>query len=310
MGQGVVVPEGHTVTAFGIRSEQVVEDGPGRLVVAHLGAGSDDPDELTAVIEKARAALDRPAHGRAEAYFLQATAIGDLFEPRPVDGAQPARGIVWTVAQDGLWPTLADAGARERFLADLRTIDAPQWLVVDGSWETDHEFEAALREASIPVLQAINTPIFVEVGRPNGERVVGFVARPCAPTAKRGSPRFLMRAPRLRRLLLGALDSGATPSLVERLLDRPYKLLFFVNPDGTAQMMEWPDRTVPYLPVFGDLTTLQRTAHETNRPPDGIAVGGLTATELLTWARTDDFGIALNVFSDNGQVHYIPLHPG
>jgi hypothetical protein len=307
MGPDVVVPEGHSVTVFGIRADPVVEDGPGGLVVAHLGAGIDDPDELTAVIKQARAVLGRAC---AAAHFVRrATAISDLFEPNPLDGAEAAHGIVWTVAQDGLWSTLADAGARERFLAELRTIDAPQWLVVDGSWETDDEFEAALREASVEVLQARNGPVLVEVRRPGGERAVGFVAGPCTPTAKRGAPRPLVRAPRLRRLLLDALDSGATPSLVERLLDRPYKLLFFVDTDGTAQMTTWPDQPDPYLPVFGDLTTLQRTAHETGRPPNSFAIGGLTATELLAWARDSRFGIALNVFADSGQAHYIPIRP-
>jgi hypothetical protein len=75
-------------------------------------------------------------------------------------------------------------------------------------------------------------------------------------------------------------------------------------------MMAWPHEPDPYLPVFGDLTALQRTAHETNRPPNSFAIGGLTATELLAWARDSNFGIAMNVFSDSGQVHYIPLHPG
>jgi hypothetical protein len=72
-------------------------------------------------------------------------------------------------------------------------------------------------------------------------------------------------------------------------------------------MMGWAQSADPYLPVFADLPSLQRTMHEIGVDPATCGVGGLPPRALLARAQSSGFGVALGVFPEKKGVHYVPI---
>ena len=72
-------------------------------------------------------------------------------------------------------------------------------------------------------------------------------------------------------------------------------------------MMSWPGASAPLLPVYGDLASAERAAHETGRGPHSYLIAGLTPRALFEWARQARFGIAIGVYPKSGQVRYLAI---
>jgi hypothetical protein len=279
------------------------------LIVAQFGAGTDDPDEVMQVVDRAlHDFVERGADpSRPPTHFVRrATHLAELFAPATPETEEIRDGIVWAVGPQGLWPILRDRAQTERLLgAFRRASSAGQWLIVDDQWAAEDAFESELRALGIEMLQAApGQPFLAEVRRPDERRLCGFVARPPVPSS-RGGARPLARAPLLRRLLLNAVMHGDTSAVYDELLARTAGLAFFVGPDRGAQTMQWPGEPSPLLPVYADLESLYRTARELGRSPQSFAVGSLRAPELFAWASQNRFGLALGVFPDEGAVRYL-----
>jgi hypothetical protein len=120
--------------------------------------------------------------------------------------------------------------------------------------------------------------------------------------------RPLARAPRLRRLTLEAID-GSKRSLFAELRARQEPLVFFVE-GRTPHMMRWPGEPRAFLPVFGDLRSLDRMARETGMQARNVGVAAMRPSELLAWAHKDGLPVVLGVFPDQGAVQYLKIDPG
>jgi hypothetical protein len=297
------------VRAYGVSPDPVIDVTPAGLVMVHLGFGGDDPSEVDQILDEVatRLVASMPAV-KVVPRFAQ---LSDLFAPSLVEFELHRSSIVWTVGAD----TLAHYFENEsmpRFLDRLRRMAAGSCsLVIANPRSEDRALIDGCQTRKIHVVATeVGRAFLAEVNRPDGINIVGWLrdGHVISP-GPFGSPEQLLRAPRLRRLLLGvqAHDTAeAWLALLEELHTRRHQLLFFVQPGGTMGLVHWPGQGVA-LPVFGDLRSVFRTAAETNRPPNSYAVGSLPGPKLFAHALEQGFGVALCVFLDDGQVRYVPL---
>jgi hypothetical protein len=305
----IVVPAGHFVTVYKAQPEPCVQACATGLILAHFGFGGDDPEEIIGAFEKVGMDLESKRAAPPTTHFVhEPRVISDLFAPK-IPATQEVRGgVVWTVCQDGLWPMLQDQTRTNKLLSCFRRLSfTRQWLITDDQWRVHSTLHSSLKELGIGVYQSAPAdPFLIEVRRPDGLCIYGFVVRNLIP-APSGGPRPLFRAPRLRRLLLEATAHGATGSFYEELLARKSLLLFSVGMNKAPYMMSWAGEKSPLLPVFADLGSIDRTARELGRSPQSFGIAGLDPKELFDWAFKNQFGIAMGVFPDRGKVQYLKV---
>jgi hypothetical protein len=304
----VIVPEGHSVTAWVARPTPGIECSGAGLVLAHFGLGGDDPDEIFGLVDATITELERKGESSKTEFVDDAQSIGDLFVPAKPKTRDVGLCVMWTVRQDGLAATLHNPALGKLLVERLgRAAFVRQWVVVDEQWRRDDAFESALRALEIEIVHSTSTgPFLVEVWRPDGRCICGLVrSQPNA--AAPGGARSLHRAPRLRRHLLEALSRGASTSFYDELLAREFPLLFFADANRAPRMMGWPGQASPFLPVLPDLASLHRASQELGLAPGSFAVAALRPRELFQWASQSSFGVALGVYADEGQVRYLAL---
>ncbi len=310
----VVVPEGHSVVVYDAAAEPAVQRTESGLVLAHFGVGGDDPDEIFGVAEKADALLrSLPSTSPAIHFARTPRSLSKVFAPASVDTLEVRAGVVWTARQDGLATVLDVPALAERLLAVWQRLSfAHHWLAVaDDSWSPTPALDGGLRSAQVGVFRsAANDPVLVEVRRPDGLCIHGFVGQAPTISTAVAPARPLARAPRLRRLLLDAVSGGATGPLFQELRGRQTPLVFFVDKRGVPPTMKWPGEAEPFLPVFGDLRALDRAGRELGAPPQGLAVAAMRPTELSAWARKAGLRVVLGVYPDEGAVRYLKVDPG
>jgi hypothetical protein len=302
----VTVPPGHGVRLYDVAADPfVIRTGSG-VIVAHLGFGGDEPDEVDEVFEKVSALLgDRAPSVR---FVSQPVAINDLFAPAPVELEELHDVVVWTARSDTFVSQMA-VTSMERLLERFRRCGSrSQWLVSVDTLE-DRELVEGLARLGIGLVTCAAQPFLAEVDRPDGISVVGFVA-----TAHGEQPRSipgtagLIRAPRLRRLLLAVAEEPSADSwrsLLDELLRREHPLLFVVE-EGRPSMMKWPGLDAA-LPVFADLRSLMRAAAELQRQPGTYGIGVLAGRKLYSYAHENRLPLAMNVYPDEGPARYVVL---
>ena len=305
----VVVPVGHLVKTYDAQPEPSVEATSTGLLLAHLGYGGDDPDEAMSLCDEVYAQLGRTKENPPITQFVTSPrAVSDLFVPNVPVTRGIRGGVVWTARRDALTAVLEDSAARARLFSKFQELSpTPQWFIVDDEWTAGDGPLAHLRSLGLEVIRTeAGAPFLVEVRRSDGLTIAGFVGGPPHFGAANTSRQPLVRAPRLRRVLLAAMANGVSPSFYEELRSRKSLLLFFVIADRTPGMTQWPGDNGVWLPVFADLQSLHRTARDLGKRPQSYGVGGLPSRELFAWAQ-NKFGLALGVFPDGGPVRYLKM---
>ncbi|HYP97244.1 MAG TPA: hypothetical protein VER96_01135 [Polyangiaceae bacterium] len=306
----VVIPAGHAVTTYPLTSEPSVALSSGGLLIAQFGYVGDDYDAVDDVfarvqIETTRWQSDPPC-------VLVADGVGSLsrlFAPNEPETRAFHGGILWTVSQNGLDAILADAIERDRLLNRFLAFSRfPQWLFLESCSAIVESSLQQWRARGIKVfLTEPSGPFLLEVRRPDHRWLSAFrgmVLERASLASAETSAAQLLRAPRLRRLLLDATARDTGIELYDELARRKHMLPFLCTTSGQAGMMRWPQRSGPFLPVFADLEWAERAIRDLTPDLSQTAIAWLAPRELLGWAHRDRFGLALAAFPDANSVRY------
>lgn len=118
---------------------------------------------------------------------------------------------------------------------------------------------------------------------------------------------FVVRAPRLRRLTLDAIEKPSEKTryqLLDELLSREIAMLVIVDREGQTRTRTWP-KIGKALPVYPDLSSLYQTAEDLGIPQDSLAYCCFSPDDLFAWVDKISIDrIALNVFKDRSSPRY------
>lgn len=120
------------------------------------------------------------------------------------------------------------------------------------------------------------------------------------------------RAPRLDRLMLAVVDGGdgQRPALYEELLQREIPLLVIVDPETqAAALRRWPGGKEG-MAVYASRGALLASAADLGLAPGSFAIAEMPPPKLFTWAASQGWMLALNVFRKRDEPLYVPLAPG
>jgi hypothetical protein len=298
------------------------------VLIASLGSSSDEfREELASMSE----AVDREIAAHAGSRVLMAvgaTSVSDLFAPHDPK-LQVAPGFVLWVIDGGSIPLwLRDL---EPFIAAMRRVARhgfwqhvfairEQWrfasggtILAGGSRELEppgvSELERALSGA-VPVSAVPDDGVFLCEVRRQGLVICGL--RPKQPGAEAALsdsvPRHVVRAPRLRRLILDANTESGWTRLFEELLAREIAMHTIVNQDTSASPMGFP--VGPLVPVYPDVSSVLQAMQDLNLL-GSHSWGRFAPRELFKWAyHQTTVGIALNAYREPSTPNYLVVPRG
>jgi hypothetical protein len=140
------------------------------------------------------------------------------------------------------------------------------------------------------------------------QELAGLVERVGSPD---GKPQIILRAPRLRKLLLdheGDFGRGGMSVILSELLSRNVSLLFMSPRRGQMEVRIFP--TVgSALPMYADLRCLQWAASDLGREPGSFEIAAIHARELVAMAGEGEMSIAICTYRDRKTPAYAIL-PG
>jgi hypothetical protein len=284
----------------------------GGALLAHLGFGSDDAvAELDALGKHVAEALARPPH--RVVLSEQCGDLSDLFAPSNPRVSERAGELVWVlnVGILDVWACrLEQLVDRLRAFTSARPALSQCAYLAEGGSPFARSLTPLLEAAGIPPrIPERDGSLLVEVHRPEGVVITALLGMSWTDAIQPGgdarSPRPLLRAPRLRRLLLEA-SSGPTPwrGLMEELLRREAPFLFIANPAGGVAQQQWPG-SEPALPAYPDERSFAWTVEDLRLESVRMAV--MPPHVLFSWAAGKRSAVALNVYKDRASPSYVML---
>jgi len=127
-----------------------------------------------------------------------------------------------------------------------------------------------------------------------------------ADAAGKPEPRWVMRAVRLRALLLAADSEAGWRALCEELLAREVPVIMMADRAGEISQMSWPEGGVA-IPVFPDEISFRLAAADLNFSLESTGIVAMKPRELFVWASEVGTPVALNVYRDRESPIYYPL---
>jgi hypothetical protein len=155
--------------------------------------------------------------------------------------------------------------------------------------------------------------VLAEVHRPEGVIISALVGeayedRPLEDRTHDARAQPVRRAPRLGRLLLGAIDSDGEPArrtLVGELLRRETPLILIASPAGAVASRQWPG-SEPALPAYPDERSFVWAAQDLGGSGP-VAMAAMPPRDLFRWAAQQGSAVALNVYRDRASPLYFLL---
>lgn len=312
----VVVPDGFEVAMLQATLGPQVERSYGGVVVANFGVAGDDIDrELPNVM----ASVEVAVHERVAPANLIDTdgplRLSQLFSVEMPKVRVTASPVAWVLHHNAL-ASIATKPERLDRLIDCMTrvaalgreqtlyfIDAPTPLHV--------AFAMRIADLGVSLRQPDETRgpplVHIEIKRPTGEVLCMPAGLPYPlERALTGEPTLIpMRAPRMRELVLALADGGgdkAMAALVQEAMTREVPLLLMVMADNSFGLRTFGEITG--MPVFGDATTLEWMAKDTNLSREEYSVAAITGEELFAMAARNKIGLAFATYRERAQ----PLH--
>jgi hypothetical protein len=140
------------------------------------------------------------------------------------------------------------------------------------------------------------------------QELAGLVERVGLPE---GKAQILVRAPRLRKLILdheADVGKGGMAVILSELLSRNNSLLFMSGTRGSMEVATY-GAAGNALPMFSDLRSLQWAAMDLGRKPGSFEIAAIHARELVAMAGEREMSIAICVYRDRKTPLYAIL-PG
>ncbi len=314
---GVTVPPGHAVHVYKATGVLGVHWSPGGVLVAGLGSSSD---EFREELKQTSDAVDREFLGRSRAVVLatEAGILSDLFTPNDPKVRHMSGLLLWVLDSGSVPLWLRDP---EPLLAALRNAanhGIPQLVLIHlvprltATVESllagvepklqPHAGIRALERALSGVAPVATIPqddtFLVEVSRP--EAVVCSVRTSPIPADEESAvsaPLQVVRAPRLRRLILGASDEDGWRSLCEELLSREISVHVVVDRQGRSAAMSWPVGEA--IPAYPDVWSVRQAMTDLKLSEDRYSWGSFRPRELFEWVNeATPVGVALNAYKE------------
>ena len=338
-----VVPPGHHLTRHWPTEDPVFVRTEGGVFIASLGSASDEfQDEFRRIAEEVDRSIAVAETEPAPPVLLSSenSLLSELFAPHDPEVKSIPGLLIWVLDAGiaELW-----LGDLDLLLAGVRRAQTYQCyrgpitqvvMLAVRHWHsaTGGEIQAGMMPRPAPPpgtwelaerLSALGVAVsaipedgnfFLEVCRP--EAVIGALrtepvprdATPGTEGVKPGTPPFVVRASRLRRLTLASFESRTEiTQLFEELLSRKIALLVISDPRGKISVMSWPGFGEA-LPVYPDLSSLLQAARDLKLNPNSLAWAHFLPRDLFTWADQQPFGgVALNVYVDPTRPKYFMI---
>jgi hypothetical protein len=313
---GASVPEGFEVAMSQATLGPQVERSYGGVVLANFGIAGDDIDrELPNIM----ASVEVAVHEKVAPAILVDTdgpmRLSDLFGAAMPKVREALSPVAWVLHHNAL-ATIATQPARiERFIECLRRISElgreQTMYFIDAPTPLHVAFAMRISELGVSLRQADETRgpplVHIEIKRPTGE-VIAMPAGLPYPLegAHTGEPSLIpMRAPRMRELVLAIADGGgdaAMTTLVNEVMVRELPLLLMVPGDGSLGVRKFGE--LSGIPVFGDATTLEWIANDSETSREDYSIVAISGEELFAMAAREKVGLAFATYRD--RTH--PIH--
>jgi hypothetical protein len=336
--EGLVVPADHHVSAYGRATEPGLRRTHGGAFIVNLGSSSDDfqeelreiADEVDRSVSVAGKELGK-THPPIVLLAAEASRLSELFAPNDIKVDALHGLLIWVI----------DAGVANLWLRDpepllaavrragaYRLNDGPMTqLVLFGFDVRDPEvppgtLELARRlsEIGVPVAAVPGDGVlFREVCRP--DCVIGSLRTAplpnVSPSTESGSrpeaSHFVARAPRLRRLVLAAMEmptEEAPRRLLEELVSRRIGLLVMCDREGRIYRRSW-EGIGEALAVYPDVLSFSQAVEDLRLSPGSLAWATFPPRDLFTWVDQQSFtGLALNAYQDRTTPKYFFIERG
>jgi len=322
----LTVPPGHFVRTYKATGVPGVGWCPGGVLLASLGTSSDEfREEMKLTAEAVDRALSAQAN-REVLLTTEARALSELFAPNDVKVQRLAGLLLWVLDSGSVPLWLSDP---EPLLAALRSAarhGIPQLLLVHLVPSLSASVESvlagvapklelpggvrALQQVLCGVVPVATVPqddhtFLVEVTRPEAV-ICSLRSGPIPADEGSNAPLQVVRAPRLRRLILEASQEDGRRRLFEELLSREISLLVVADRQCRSAAMSWSVGDA--IPAYPDVASVVQAMADLKFSEDRYSWGRWKPRELFEWVhRETTVGLALNAYKEPSAPTYLYL---